>query len=78
MQLMETLIDVLAMFQNLLFLDLATTIFSDSFLLRLQTARLEYLSLAHTLVTTDGVLQFFEIPTALKGLNLVGLQWGLR
>ena len=78
MQLMETLIDVLAMFQNLLFLDLATTIFSDSFLLRLQTARLEYLSLAHTLVTTDGVLQFFEIPTALKGLNLVGTAVGVE
>jgi hypothetical protein len=79
LQFLETLIDVLGLFQNLRFLDLSTTIIDDSFLLKLPTANLEYLSLAHTLVTTDGVLRLLsKIPTALKGLNLVGTAVGVE
>lgn len=79
LQFLETLIDFLGLFQNLRFLDLSTTIIDDSFLLKLPTANLEYLSLAHTLVTTDGVLRLLsKTPTALKGLNLVGTVVGVE
>lgn len=70
--------ELLVLFQNLHFLDVSESGVGDTFLNRITTLQLNYLSLAHTLVTSDGILEYLsKSPGTLTELNAVGIAVGL-
>ena len=79
MTFMWRLPELLVLFQNLHFLDVSESGISDYFLVQISTLQLAYLSLAHTLVTVDGVIQYLsKSHETLKELNVVGTSVGVH
>jgi hypothetical protein len=74
-----SLVDLLILFRNLHYLDISCSGVGDLVLERITTLRLKYLSLAHTLVTTEGILRYLShSPGTLKELNVVGTSVGVE
>jgi hypothetical protein len=73
MTFMWGLVDLLILFRNLRQLDVSCSGVGDLVFQRITTLQLEYVSLAHTLVITEGILQYLsDRPGTLKELIVVG------